>query len=89
MSEKEYTYAVARIRSKELALLSASFLEQLVAAKSYEECLQLLSDRGWDVEGGASAQDILQREKEKTWDLIAELVEDMSAFDVFLYARCV
>lgn len=87
MSEKEYTYAVARIRSKELALLSASFLEQLMAAKSYEECLQLLSDRGWEAESGEPIQDILQREKTKTWELIAELVEDMSVFDVFLYAN--
>lgn len=87
MAENEYTYAVARIRSKELALLSASFLEQLLAAKSYEECIQLLNDRGWGADSGEPAEVMLQGEKKKTWDLIAELVDDMSVFDVFLYAN--
>lgn len=86
MAEQDYTYAVARIRSRELLLLSASFLEQLLAAKSYEECIQLLSDRGWGSDHG-SAEAMLQGEKKKTWDLIAELVDDVSVFDVFLYAN--
>ena len=29
MADKQYVYAVARIRSKELSLLSGAFLEQL------------------------------------------------------------
>ena len=40
MSE-EYVYAVARIRSAELRLLTSSVLESLLAAKSYDECLRL------------------------------------------------
>lgn len=87
MSDNQYTYAVARIRSKELALLSASFLEQLLAAKSHEECIQLLHDRGWGGEGEESPEAMLQGEKRKTWELIAELVDDMSVFDAFLYAN--
>ena len=34
MADKQYVYAVARIRSKELSLLSGAFLEQLTAAKA-------------------------------------------------------
>ncbi len=34
-----------------------------------------------------NAADILAIEKRKTWELINELVEDMSVFDVFLYAN--
>ena len=47
MSDSLYTYAVARIRSKELSLLNSQAIEQLLAAKSYDECMRLLADRGW------------------------------------------
>ena len=87
MSDKQYYYAVARIRSKELSLLSASFLEQLLGIKTPEEGLRMLQDKGWEVsEGGNSVSDrvekMLQAEKKKTWDLIGEMVDDMSVFNV-------
>lgn len=87
MSEKQYTYAVARIRSKELAMLNAAFLEQLLASKSYDECWRLLVEKGWGGDGVATAEALLQGELEKTWALVGELVDDLSAFDVFLYAN--
>lgn len=87
MTEKQdYVYAVARIRSKELSLLNQQALEQLMACKSYEDCLHVLSDKGWDVSSG-NAEEILAAEREKTWNLMRELVEDLSVFDVFLYAN--
>lgn len=85
MAEKQYTYAVARIRSKELSLLNGMFLEQLLAARTYEECLQLLADKGWGDGSTQSAEQILTGEQEKTWALMEELVDDLSVFDVFLY----
>ena len=36
MSDKNYTYAVARIRAMEMTLFSASVIEQLMAVKTYE-----------------------------------------------------
>jgi V/A-type H+-transporting ATPase subunit C len=87
MPEELYTYAVARIRSKELSLLDSNFMEQLMAAKSYEECLRLLADKGWGEEGHKDMEKLLAAEREKAWSLIAEMVEDMSIFDVFLYAN--
>ena len=36
MSDKNYTYAVARIRAMEMTLFSASVIEQLIAVKTYE-----------------------------------------------------
>lgn len=83
-----YTYAVARIRAKELLLLNAQAIEQLLGAKSYQECIHLLQDKGWgNGEAEPSAEQLLAAEREKTWALIAELVPDMSALDVFLYAN--
>ena len=84
---EQYIYAVARVRGKELALLNGSFMETLMAAKDYGETLRLLADKGWAAEAGETPEDILKREREKTWSFISELVEDMSIFDVFLYAN--
>lgn len=86
MAENDYVYAVARIRVKELSLFSAQTLEQLMACKTYEECLRVLSDKGWEGSSGDS-ENLFARERNKTWSLMRELVDDISPLDVFLYAN--
>lgn len=81
---RDYIYAVARVRAKELALLTKQDMEQLLACKSYEECLRVLSDKGWGP-AGAAAEEILSSEEEKTWGLMRELTDDMTPFAVLLY----
>lgn len=85
MSEK-YIYAVARIRALEMSLFSQTTIEQLMAAKTYKESLQFLIEHGWgDSETDTMDADaILNKETEKTWAVIKEMVEDMSIFDVIL-----
>ena len=84
---EQYTYAVARIRVKETTLLTAQDIEQLMALKSYEECLRLLSDKGWgDGSGNDDMERLLSYELQKAWDTVLELVSDRSVFDMFLYA---
>ncbi len=85
MAGMEYAYAVARIRGKELTLLTGDFLEQLIGAASSEDCIRLLKEKGWKEEADDEA--MLEAEREKTWNLIRELVSDMSPFDVFLYVN--
>jgi len=85
MTNEQYVYAVARIHSKELTLLDKQVLEQLLASKSHEECMRILSDKGWGSSDYMSAEQMLSYEREKTWELIKELVKDMSVFDTFLY----
>lgn len=81
---EEYTYAVARVRAKELTLLSEQDMKNLLACRTYDDCLRLLADKGWkDTDKGAEA--MLSAETAETWATIRELVEDMSVFDVFLY----
>ena len=88
MSDKQYTFAVARIRSKELSLLNSQVIGQLLSAKDYEECMRMLADRGWGTgESGVTAERMLAAEREKTWALIGELVDDLGPFDVFLLAN--
>lgn len=79
---EEYIYAVARVRSRELSLLSRQDVDQLMACRTYDECLRTLSDKGWS--GGPSAEAILAAEEEKTWDFIHELTDDMAPFSVLL-----
>lgn len=85
MTDKQFTYAVARIRSKELLLFSKSDIDQLMNCKSEKECLRLLYDKGWGKSADETAEQILSVEREKTWELIRELVEDLSVFNTFLY----
>ena len=84
---EQYIYAVARVRGKELQLLNGTFMETLIASSGYDEALRLLADKGWIVEEGETPEQLLKRERTKTWDFVAELVEDMSVFVVFLYAN--
>ena len=86
MSDNQYTYAVARIRAKEVSLFSQATIEQLLACKDEKQCLQFLVEKGWgEADTPMEAEAILTREKEKTWDLMRELVKDMSVFDVLTY----
>ena len=87
MTDKQYIYAVARIRSKELALLGKTDIDQLMSCKNEKECLRLLTDKGWGKPENASSEQLLTTEREKTWELMRELVEDMSVFHTFLYGN--
>ena len=86
MSDNQYTYAVARIRAKEVSLFSQATIEQLLACKDEKQCLQFLVEKGWgEADTPMEGEAILTREKEKTWELMRELVKDMSVFDVLTY----
>lgn len=86
MSDLQYTYAVARIRAKEVFLFSAATIDQLMACKTYDNCLQFLSEKGWgDADTPQNAEAILAKEGEKTWETVRELVSDMTVFDVLNY----
>ncbi|HKL99574.1 MAG TPA: V-type ATPase subunit [Mobilitalea sp.] len=87
MTDKQYLYAVARIRSRELALLSKSDIDQLMNCKNEKDCLRLLADKGWGKSENANSEQLLTSEREKTWELMRELVEDMSVFHTFLYGN--
>lgn len=84
LTDKQYLYAVARIRSKELALFSRSDIDQLMSCKTEGECLRLLSDKGWGGSDEADTDKLLSMERMKIWELMCELVEDMSVFNTFL-----
>ena len=65
MADK-YIYAVARIRALEMSLFSQAVIEQLIAQKTYADCLQFLGEKGWgDTEAGV--QDAENWKKHGHW----------------------
>ena len=87
MADREFIYQVARIRAKELTLLSAAFIRQLLSAVSADECIKLLAEKNWGADDAGNIEELLRGEREKTWNLMREMLEDISVFDVFLYSN--
>ena len=88
MNDLEYTYAVARIRALEASLLTDSVIDQLVNCQNEEQCLEILSEKGWgDHETGMDAAAMLKKEEEKTWQVIREVAPDLVVFDVLSYSK--
>ena len=87
MKQKDFTYAVARIRSKELGLLSAQHMEQLIGNKSCEEALHFLADKGWgSPDEPLDAETLLSGERDRTWQTVEEMVDDPTVFDTLRVA---
>ena len=82
---EEYIDAVARVRSRELGLLSRQDVDQLMACHKVEECLRVLSDKGWAAAGDVTPEEVLAAEEEKTWAFIHELTDDLTPFQVLLF----
>ena len=88
MSDNLMAYEVARIRTAEMSLLTAQFLEQLIGAKSYGEAVRLLSDKGWgDGDQNIPLPTLLKNERARTWNFLGELTENTAEFDVFLLSN--
>jgi len=70
----------------EVSLFTQAVIEQLLACKNEQQCLQFLLERGWgDAEIPVEAEAILTCEREKIWEEMRALTDDMSAFDVLTY----
>ncbi|MBE5878062.1 MAG: V-type ATP synthase subunit C [Lachnospiraceae bacterium] len=84
MADKAYTYAVARIRAKEINLLSDSDIEQLMACKNIESCMNFLHEKGWG--NGTKEETIdemLQTQSDNAWKEMDDLVPDKKVFSIF------
>ncbi len=83
MKSQDFTYAVSRIRMKETKLFNRKDIDRLVSQQDYDSVIRTLSEFGYSCENSKDSSDILSTEQSKLWSLMAELVEDMSVFDVF------
>ncbi len=82
---QQYTYAVARIHTKENSMLSIQDMERLLATSDMAEAMAFLSEKGFVVSDSGLIDEIISQERAKMWKLISELVDDLSVFDIFLY----
>ena len=75
MSDRSYTYAVARIRALESGLFTTALIEQLLGVRTYEGCLRFLAEHGWgDADTPLEAGAMLERERQKAWGTVRELL---------------
>ena len=81
MKSQDFTYAVSRIRMKETKLFSRKEIDRLISQKDYTSVFRTLSELGFG--SGIDSDDVLTAEQSKLWDLMKELVDDMSIFNVF------
>ena len=82
VTEADYAYAVARIRSNELKLLTRQDVDAMIAGGDSARCVGRLGEKGWG--DGSQTRDesaMLEKEIEKTWSLVEEVAPDMSVFD--------
>ena len=88
MADSAYTYAVARVRAKEVFLLSDADIEQLITLKTEENCLAFLREKGWGSgDYKETADEMLSAQMKKTWAEAMDLVTDKSILDVLLIPR--
>lgn len=82
MKDTEYAFAVARVRSNEVRLLTQQDIDGLLAAGDCARCAARLSDKGWE-SAGAAADDseMLRTQSQRTWELIDEIAPDRAEFD--------
>lgn len=47
----------------------------------------MLADKGWNTEDFSDYEDILENQEDTLWQLMSELADDLSEFNVFLYQK--
>ena len=89
MADKNYTYAVARIRAMETALFSSSVIEQLMAVKTWSGCLDFLREKGWGSGNlNEGAEEMLEAEEAKAQKTVRDLLGgDDRILSVFSYQK--
>lgn len=81
----DYVYAVTRVHANENGLLNRADLEALIAAPTAAEAFRMLQDKGWGAPDlpPNDADALVAFEMTRTWNLMAELLEDLTPFNVF------
>lgn len=83
--DTDYAYAVARVRSNELSLLTEADTEQLIEAASYDEAMQKLADSGWgEVSKDTDYAVYLEDHFASHWAFLEEILDDVHELDLLL-----
>ncbi len=86
---EQYVYEVTRVHMQERGLLNAQDMQQLIASENPKEFCKILNDKGWGAPElpANDPEAIFAYEWNKTWALIAEMMEDFTLFNVFRVAN--
>ncbi len=88
MKDTAYAFSVAKIRAIENALMTSADMEQLISAKHTDDCMRMLTDRGYgngEMQTRVSFNTLFRQEREKLWRNIKEIAPNPEIFDIFLY----
>ncbi len=80
MKDTEYTFAVARIRSNENRLLTSQELGAVITAANYNEAVQRLNEKGYEI-NGSDYSPALEKRMRQFWQTVCEVLPDKSQFD--------
>ncbi|HHT48276.1 MAG TPA: hypothetical protein GXZ98_03165 [Firmicutes bacterium] len=85
MADKDYAYAVGRIRILETKLLPAAFFERLLKATSVSNALRLLEETAYSLEGEATDYEgVFEEELLRFYRFLRDLTGDAPELLVFL-----
>lgn len=79
----KYTYAVARIRAKEMTLLRKNDLERILSSDSLSDSISFLKEKGWGKGDDKDFKELIRSEYRKLWNFISEITEKEIAFELF------
>lgn len=83
MKDSDYAYAVARIRANERYLLTSGDIERIVTAKTLDEAIGILKERGRSFDGEKNEiENMLESEQKKLWSLLCESVSNREQLNV-------
>lgn len=83
LKDIDYATAVARVRVNENYLLDTSDIDRLVSAKSEEEAMAVLQEKGF-LSAGETIENALSSVVSKAFSLIKEIAPDKNEFDFLL-----
>lgn len=87
VNRDDYVYASARVRALENSLLTKDAIEKLIDAKSPEECIKILTDRGFgggmEIPSPTAFEQLISAEQDELYRLVASIVKNPKIFDLF------
>lgn len=83
MRDIDYATAVARIKVNETKMLTSADIDRLIAAKSVDEAMAVLNEKGY-CELGKGEDELFDSQLENVWALIKEIAPDFSEFRFLL-----
>lgn len=81
LPQEKYAYAAATVRLHENALLGNDFLEQLLAAKGYDDVRRQLVERGWITADPNEDDEYLQKQLASSWAMLQEVLPEPHRLD--------